>query len=126
MAKLFHMRPMLWVDDVKATIDWYVKTLDFEEGNYVETWQWSVVKKDDVLIMLAKPNEHTAYDGPKFTGSLYINTDDVDSLWKKLKGNSYIYYGLDNFEYGMREFAIKDCNGYILQFGQDLLHEEDN
>ena len=26
----------------------------------------------------------------------------------------------------MGEFAIKDCNGYILQFGQDLMHEENN
>ena len=126
MAKLFQLRPMLWVDDVRATIDWYVHNLDFEEGSFVEGWQWGIVTKDEVMIMFAKPNEHTPYNGPVFTGSLYINTDDVDSLWQKLQHTPYIYYGLDNFEYGMREFAIKDCNGYILQFGQDLLHEEDH
>src|SRR5438105_11371570 len=125
MAKLLAMRPMLWVDDVRATIDWYVSVLGFEEGNYVADWQWGIIKKDEVLIMLAKPNEHTPYNGPMFTGSLYINTDDVDDLWESLRGSSYVVYGLDNFEYGMREFAIKDYNGYILQFGQDLLHEED-
>jgi hypothetical protein len=25
-----------------------------------------------------------------------------------------------NFFYGMREFAIRDNNGYILQFGQEI------
>ena len=24
------------------------------------------------------------------------------------------------FEYGMREFAIEDVNGYVLQFGQEI------
>jgi len=66
-----------------------------------------------------------SYSGPHFTGSFYINTNDVDAWWDKLKQTDYIYYGIENFEYGMREFAIKDCNGYILQFGQDLLNEED-
>jgi uncharacterized glyoxalase superfamily protein PhnB len=46
--------------------------------------------------------------------------DDVDGLWEKLKGSSYIFYGLENFDYGMREFAIKDNNGYMLQFGTQI------
>lgn len=110
---------MLWVNDVRATIDWYVSMLGFTEGNYVQEWGWGAVAKDDVMIMLAKPNEHTPYNGPLFTGSLYINTDDVEALWERLKESPHVYYGLENFEYGMREFAVKDCNGYILQFGQE-------
>jgi hypothetical protein len=27
---------------------------------------------------------------------------------------------MEDFEYGMREFAIRDNNGYILQFGQEI------
>lgn len=111
---------MLWVDDVRASIDWYVRHLQFSEGNYAEEWQWGVVSKDEVEIMFAKPNEHTAYNGPLFTGSFYINTDNVDALWENLKESPFVYYGLADFDYGMREFAIRDCNGYILQFGQEL------
>ena len=118
--KLLDLRPMFWVDNVRSTIDWYVQTLEFTEGNYSEDWQWGVVVKDGVEIMFAKPNEHTPYNGSQFTGSLYINVDDADSLWNKLKDSQHVYYSLENFEYGMKEFAIKDCNGYILQFGQDV------
>jgi hypothetical protein len=31
-----------------------------------------------------------------------------------------IVYPLEDFPYGMREFAIRDNNGYILQFGQEI------
>jgi hypothetical protein len=38
-----------------------------------------------IQIMLAKPNEHTSFTGPAFTGSLYVITDNVDELWDRLK-----------------------------------------
>lgn len=118
--QLQRITPMLWVDDVRATIDYYVSTLGFEEGNYNEDWGWGVIEKHKVEIMLAKPNEHTPYEKPMFTGSLYLYTDDVEAWWNFLKDRANVYYPIDDFEYGMREFAIKDCNGYILQFGQDI------
>ena len=68
--------------------------------------------------MIAKPNEHTKYDKIGFTGSFYFNTDDVDAMWAKLKDKAAVGCGIENFEYGMREFAVFDNNGYLLQFGQ--------
>jgi hypothetical protein len=29
-------------------------------------------------------------------------------------------YPIEDFEYGRREFAIFDNNGYLLQFGQEI------
>jgi len=31
-----------------------------------------------------------------------------------------VVYPLEDCAYGMREFAIRDNNGYILQFGQEI------
>ena len=59
------------------------------------------------------------YHGPQFTGSLYLRTDDADAWWGFLKDRATIVHPIENFSYGMREFAIKDCNGYILQFGEE-------
>lgn len=118
--KFLNLRPILWVDDVRSTIDWYVLVLGFQEGNYSEEWQWGAVIRDEVEIMFAKPTQHSPYDGPKFTGSLYINTDHVETIWNRLKDSPFVYYGLETFEYGMKEFAIRDINGYILQFGQEV------
>lgn len=70
--------------------------------------------------MFAFPNEHEPFEKPIFTGSLYVNVDDVDTLWEKLKDKTKICYPVENFEYGMREFAIYDNNGYLIQFGQEI------
>jgi len=58
-----------------------------------------------------------------FTGSLYFHTEDVDSLWEQFRAKATIVYPIENFDYGMREFAIRDGNGYILQIGQEIAPE---
>jgi hypothetical protein len=83
------------------------------------------MSKDGVPIMFALPNEHTAYEGePKFTGSFYFYIDEVDELWQQLKSTTKLAYEINNFENGMREFAIYDINGYMLQFGRELKEGE--
>lgn len=126
VAKLTGLRPLFWVTDVRATIDWYVQTLSFTETAYNPAWQWGEVTRDEVSLMFAKPNEHTPFNGSLFTGSFYFNTNGVEAWWERLKDSPCVYYGLENFDYGMREFAIKDCNGFILQFGQERVDEENH
>jgi len=41
-------------------------------------------------------------------------------MWEKVKDKANICYGIEDFEYRMREFAIYDNNGYTLQFGQEI------
>jgi uncharacterized glyoxalase superfamily protein PhnB len=85
-----------------------------------EEWGWASLKRDSVAIMLALPNEHIPFDKPAFTGSLYLYSDEVDVLWQQVKDKVKVCYPIENFEYGMREFAIYDNNGYLLQFGQEI------
>jgi uncharacterized glyoxalase superfamily protein PhnB len=70
--------------------------------------------------MLSLPNRHEPYTHPTFTGSFYFRVDDAAALWLQLKDNARVVYPIEDFDYGMREFAIRDNNGYILQFGQEL------
>jgi hypothetical protein len=64
--------------------------------------------------MFARPNQHMPFDKPVFTGTFYINTDKVDKLWEHLRETTSIVCGIENFDWGMREFAIYDNNDYIL------------
>ena len=68
--------------------------------------------------MFSAPNEHEGDVRPALTGSLYFRVRDVDSLWSRLKDGARVCYPIENFAYGMREFAIYDNNGYLLQFGE--------
>ncbi len=111
---------MLWTNELNATMEFYTIVLGFTVSNFNEEWGWLHLQKDGVSIMFAFPNAHEPFDKPVCTGTFYFYADDVDELWEKLKDTPYIYYGIENFEYGMREFAIKDNNGYILQFGREI------
>ena len=43
---------------------------------------------------------------------------DVDALWDAVRDHARICYTPETFAYGMREFAVYDNNGFLLQFGQ--------
>lgn len=119
--KLKHLRPIIRTLELDKTIAFYTEKLDFVLAEKNEDWGWASLYKDEVGIMLGKPNDHTPFEKPMFTGSFYINTNDVESLWLKLKDTCEVCYELETFEWGMREFAIFDNNGYVLQFGEDVV-----
>lgn len=74
----------------------------------------------EAVIMFRLPNAHMDEQTPALTGSLYFRTGNVTQLWEQLKDSTDVVYPLADFDYNMREFAIRDCNGYVLNFGQPL------
>ena len=118
--KLREVRPILRTKNLLETVEFYTKRLGFACESLNEQWGWASLKRDEVTIMIAKPNDHEQFDEPSFTGSLYLYSDDVEAAWQQLKDETRVCYPIEDFEYGMREFAIYDNNGYVLQFGQEL------
>ncbi|GAB0156856.1 hypothetical protein CHRYSEOSP005_21230 [Chryseobacterium sp. Alg-005] len=118
MTKYTALRPILWTENLDDTIGFYMHILGFTLLERNDEWQWASLQKDDIQLMLSKPNEHENFKGTGFTGSLYFNVDQVDELWEDLKTKAKICYEIETFAWDMREFAIYDNNGYILQFGQ--------
>lgn len=113
------LRPILWTDHLDDTIGFYMQILGFTLMGRNDEWQWASIRKDDVQIMLSQ-NDYEKPNGIGFTGSFYFNVDNVDELWEDLKTKAKICYEIETFEWEMREFAIYDNNGYILQFGQPV------
>jgi uncharacterized glyoxalase superfamily protein PhnB len=118
--KITGLRPMLWAEDLRGTVGYYADVFGFTCGEFNEDWGWATLRIDDVEIMLAKPNEHTQYDKIGFTGTFYYATDDVEAMWAKVRDKAKICDDIETFDWGMREFAVFDNNGYILQFGQEI------
>ncbi len=108
---------MLWTQDLSGSIAFYNNVLGFQCVNRSEVW--ACMQKDEVELMLSLPNAHEPFSRIQFTGSFYFHADNVEELWQQLREKATIVYPLERFGYGMREFAIRDNNGYILQFGQE-------
>ena len=117
-AKALNLSPMLETKDMQATLKFYTEVLGFKCDTFSEEWGWAHFSKDEVAIMFSKPNEERNIPEPIMSGSLYIEVDDVDSVWDELKYAGNICYPIENFQYGMREFGMFDNNGYLLQFGE--------
>ncbi|MCA6068054.1 VOC family protein [Chryseobacterium sp. RG1] len=120
MAKFKALRPILWTENLNDTIDFYTQILGFTLQEKSEEWQWASLEKNGVEIMLTKPNEHEKFNRIGFTGSFYFVVDEVNKLWEELKIKTKICYEIETFDWEMREFAVYDNNGYILQFGQHI------
>ncbi|QDW28242.1 bleomycin resistance family protein [Pedobacter sp. KBS0701] len=111
---------MLESHDMQATLKFYTEVLNFTCDVKLNDLSWLSLRKDEIEIMFCSPNEHRNIPKPIMSGSLYIKTNEVTALWESLKDHGKICYPLEDFDYGMREFAIYDNNGYLLQFGQNL------
>jgi uncharacterized glyoxalase superfamily protein PhnB len=111
---------MLRTWDLSATVAFYVDVLGFSRAGEAEGW--ASLQRDDVSLMFSGPNPHISEKSPCFTGSLYFRVVDVDGLWGQLHDHDgvTVCYPIETFDYGMREFAIFDNNGYILQFAEPV------
>jgi catechol 2,3-dioxygenase-like lactoylglutathione lyase family enzyme len=111
---------MLSTKDLHATIQFYTTHLGFHCDSLSEADGWASLSRDSIELMVSAPNRHTPFDKPIFTGSFYFNVDDAAALWPTLKVVAKVCYPLEDFHYGIREFAIYDNNGYLLQFGSPI------
>jgi uncharacterized glyoxalase superfamily protein PhnB len=122
-------RPMIFVPDVAAALDWYVSVgfkeiARFGDDGFVNFGIVALGQAEIMLNMHGKRGEHDV--------SLWLSTDNVDDLYNVLKsrqieaaaegltdGIDFIEHINDTF-YGARQFGIRDLNGYILYFIQQL------
>ena len=117
------LTPMLRTWDLSGTIEFYTRVLGFECESNEPDWGWASLRYGTGSVMFSSPNEHEGDVAPAFTGSLYFRVREVDSLWTRLKDEARVCYPIETFAYGMREFAIYDNNGYLLQFGEAVNNE---
>jgi len=128
------LTPNLMVDDVRQTITFYTDMLGCSLRMAVPADKSGVADamKDgidyiyaqmacgDIEIMFQEKNS-LREDVPAFAeqdvgGSvaLYFEVTDIDAVYASLQGKVDVVKDLETAWYGMREFYIRDCNGYIL------------
>ena len=109
----FNFKVQMLVDESKTIFDTQIK----EELNYV----WAMIQKDNISIMLQsveslKEDVGVFFDNIGASLTLYIDVENVDELYLKIKDKVNIYKEITTTWYGQKEFYIKDINGYILGF----------
>jgi uncharacterized glyoxalase superfamily protein PhnB len=121
------------VEDLAETVAWYERVLDAEvvatlpeEG---DAW-WAQVEIGDASLMFQERDSLTgklpALEGESIGGSvaLYIDVNDAETLQDDLGAAGVdIMEELHETDFGWKQFAVTDCNGYVLWFGEKLEDE---
>ena len=122
-ARFSNLRPMLAVADLPATVRFYVERLAFNcNAMHGNPPVWAEVERNGVSVMFnAPPRECVVRDLPRSSKDdqiFYFDVDDAAGLRSEFKARGVDVSDLRVAFYGMKEFEVRDPDGYWLWFGQ--------
>lgn len=120
------------VEDIGETVAWYERAFDAEvvaslpSGEGADGW-WVQLQIDDASIMFQERESLTEkvpeLEGESIGGSiaLYVDVEDAAGLHDDLADADVdILQEPHETDFGWRQFAVEDPNGYVLWFGEKL------
>jgi catechol 2,3-dioxygenase-like lactoylglutathione lyase family enzyme len=126
MATIEGQATVLLVDDVARALEYYRDALGFEVERYGRLPEhYGYARRDAGSVHFAhwdgvspRPNREAV---PPDMFDAYFYVDDVEGLHGELvERGAEILHGPVEQGYGMREFRIRDPDGYILAFGRRI------
>lgn len=139
MEKIMNkLNPNLMVKDVKETVEFYTDKLGFklvmavpetQDGILNEITEdinvvYALVKNGDAEIMF-QAEKSFKEDVPALAGvslgascTFYFELENLEDFYNKIKDKVEVVKELFTTWYGMKEFYIRDNNGYILTFAE--------
>jgi catechol 2,3-dioxygenase-like lactoylglutathione lyase family enzyme len=124
LTQLIHSAvPVIATDDIQKTLSYYTNVLgfsfDFEYGNPVV---YAGVKSGNVEIYFSyDPEFATAIKEQKLYPEIFIWVSDADALFKgQIAMGVEIIESIADRPWNVRQYVIKDINGYHLKFAQPL------
>ena len=113
--------PCLLTADMRATLDFYVDVLGFTQTGYYPIESEPIrteVRRDEVALIFFTEAVHNLGEEAAFSGALYFFPESVDRMAEELHSKMPFEWGPEESELGVREFAIRDPNGYVLVFAE--------
>lgn len=117
--------PIVPVCDVAASVDFYADVLGFERRFVSEDKSFAMVVHSGFAIQFLACDDPEALKATANNISMYVWVKHVDALYEQLKPKldalpeGRVRPPFDQ-AYGMREFHVKDPDGCLLFFGEEI------
>lgn len=118
--------PYLPVADLEVTSSHYVTVLGFTQ-NYLggSPPHFAILSRDGLALMLrvvGDPAKICPNEDQGGTWDVFYWVDDVQALHDEFQGRGaeVVYGPTFQREYSMTEFAVRDPDGHVLGFGQEM------
>ncbi|MCR8634322.1 MULTISPECIES: bleomycin resistance protein [Paenibacillus] len=103
--------PILPVNDVKASLEYYRDVLGFEVASVWDEDGYAVVQCGDIEIHLDKQDHFAVYRSHSY---LFVeNADEIYDLYKSK--HVEIIQEIESKPWGVREFTFRDINGHMFR-----------
>lgn len=114
--------PSLLVRDLEATFAFYERLGFSRTGVWPDEDApiWGEVARDGIVLQFYTDPPTGTPAEPVFSGVLYLHPSDVRALADEFRNITPFAWGPEVMEYGMREFAIQDPDGYYLAFTEPV------
>ena len=125
-SEIAPVAPELFVPDVLAAVEFYTDVLGFERHRVEPTF--GIVGIDDAIVMFADERMYGSMGGgagsPTQRGAfidIRIMVEDVDAAHQRCTDAGLdIVHDIADRPYGLRDFIVKDLNGFRLRFASVL------
>src|SRR5215510_1601185 len=123
--------PQFTVPDVVKAAEYYRDVFGFQIASYWDGEHaslatdpppyFAIVWRDDVQVFFGRGDPaQSALAGAEGGYHAYFHIDGVDALADDLRSRgATILDGPDDRIYSQRELVVRDCNGFVLAFGED-------
>jgi uncharacterized glyoxalase superfamily protein PhnB len=137
--KLNKLTPNFAVKDVRKTVSYYQDILGFtvlmavpedksgidNELDGTKTYIYAMMGRDGVDFQFQR-SDSIGEDIPPLKDveqgasvSFYMGVEGIDEFYQNIRSKADVVVDLKTTWYGMKEFYIRDCNGYILAFAEN-------
>ncbi len=126
MPRVTGIAPFFLVADVVRAAEYYRDKLGFAIRGYFfeEPPVFAMVGRDDQIVMLSLMGAGRGgsnRDHKKEALDAYLWTDDVDALYAELRQHQADIVSPPQLRiYGMKELEVRDLDGYLICFGEDV------
>ena len=121
MSTLKRVVPALHVGEMERAVRFYTQQLGFSVA-----WRSpgdgggeNCMLEAGAVAVLLSTSLHLGTPS-QFTGTIYFDVEDVEGLWGTVAPTADVVWSIADMEHGTREFGIRDPDGYVLAFAEQL------
>ena len=127
MSKFLGIAPQFVVPDVVKTAEYYRDVLGFEiRGYWLEPPVYAIVARNAIELHFGKgdssvPSGNTDRRKGSIDAYIYVTgVDDLFTEFRKRNVDLLTANGPENRLYGQREIVVRDLNGFVIAFGENI------
>ena len=132
------MIPEFDVINLKETLNFYIDLIGFELVYERKEDKFAFIQLENIQLMLQEIGKENKWETGKLEYpfgrgiNFQLDLKNIGQIYDRLKNNNYEifvdieehWYRKDDVIMGCKEFLVKDPNGFLLRFSEDL--EEGN